>query len=915
MKDLTGPAQQAKEKLDGVSPVNILVLELPSPAGVKRYSDRDFTLGSWVMEGRVVDWGDVLLPPTVQALPLGSFHLSLDDNDFSLSELVSQVSFQGSRAQIYTHFEGNSLDDLVVIFEGVIESVGREEGKGTCQIELVDLTRGLDRPVGTVATKELFGDIDEGDEGRLLPVVYGRVRRARAVFARAGRRGVLLNSCADSDTTLYISGFEDLPSGTELKLRIGIEEMVGTISGIVFTVTERGRVICSGHVTDETNEYASFIDTALGGIDDEYVGYVVRMWVPGYNFGGAQVTSIQIMGSTPAAPQGRYERVWITRYDASSGKIEYTPSFMQTLGSGGSADGFVYNTIGRVFMPPRGWNYDILSQASAHEAGEEVRQVLDSYVYVANDAPSRRVRAVYVKGRGRLRFRASGTQPLSLQPGPLGTATRTPEGDETVEPERDVLIPLPPELWNANTNDSTTFPSIDHAVTTIHLVKPPSFLRGLVVREDELLVDLDGVPDGQGSYISNPAEVLKDAAMRFCGLSSGELDSDSFDDAASKMGALRFSFALNDLKLAREFLAELSFQARSSLGWRDGKLRIRYLTNFGAPPAATVTADHVVLDSVDVSWSEMASLVTEVHARWTGWGEEKGLVVRDAQAESAYGRRKTEIFFWGYSDRTHVANVAGFWLSRWKRVRKTVKLRTFLQKLELERGDPVELNVSPHFDSQLAVVDGLSHVPGSGRDGRPDRIELTMALPVWPGCSTSCEAECQTGCESACELGCQTGCELSCELVCEDGCQALCEVVCVTAVQNTCADGCQTSCTIGCEFQCTGQNMIQHVSCDTSCESICESTGCETSCTAWCVNCCQAGCEVWCQSSCTSMGCETACQGSGGCETACEAACETGCEIDCEASCELECEMGQCESMEVCTVCCMVACTGSSEPI
>ncbi len=447
-------------------------------------------------------------------------------------------------------------------------------------------------------------------------------------------------------------------------------------------------------------------------------------------------------------------------------------------------------------------------------------------------------------------------------------------------------------------------------MTTIRVAKPPSFLRGLVVRGDELLVDLDGVPDGGGSFLSNPADVLHDAAERYCGLSSGEIDAGSFDDAASKMGALRLAFALKEVKLSREFLAELAFQARSSLHWRDGKLSLRYLSNFGASPVATVTADHIVLDSVELSWSEMASLVTEIHACWVREGEEKGLVVRDADAESAFGRRKRAVDFWGYSDRAHVANVAGFWLSRWKRVRKTVRLRTFLQKLGVERGDPVELDASPHFDSQPAEVEGLSHIPGSGRTGRPDNIGLTLALPVWPGCSQSCEAECQTGCESACELQCQTGCELSCE----SGCQGLCEAVCVTAVENICADGCQTSCTLGCEFQCTGQNMVKYVSCDTSCESFCESSGCETACTAWCVNCCQAGCEVWCQGSCTSLGCETACQGAGGCETQCQTSCESGCEFDCEAGCQLECEVGQCESMEVCAVCCMVACTGSSEP-
>ncbi len=434
MKDLTRAAEAAKEKLNGVHPVNILVLELPSPAGVKRYSDGDFTLEGWEMEGRVADWGDVLLPPAVEALPLGSLHLFLDDGDHELSDLVSQVNWPGSRARAYQHFEGNSLDDLVVLFDGVIESVKRSDEKGTCEIELVDLTRALDRPVGTVATRELFPDIDDRDEGRLLPIVYGRVRRAKAVFARCGTKGILLSSCSDTDTTLYVSGFEDLTPGTELTLRMGVEEMVGTISGIVFTVTDRGRALYSGHVTDATNEYASLIDSSLGGVDDEHVGYVLRMWVPRYDFGGAQVSSVQVMGSNPPAGPGRYERAWIVRFDASSGKLEYAPPFMQTLGDPGTADGFVYGSVGRIFEPPTGWPYEILSQATSHEAGEEARQVLSSFAYVANDAPSLRVTAVYVRGRTKLSYRQGATVTLSFSPTPIGTATRTSEGDETAEP-------------------------------------------------------------------------------------------------------------------------------------------------------------------------------------------------------------------------------------------------------------------------------------------------------------------------------------------------------------------------------------------------------------------------------------------------------------------------------------------------
>ena len=259
--------------------------------------------------------------------------------------------------------------------------------------------------------------------------------------------------------------------------------------------------------------------------------------------------------------------------------------------------------------------------------------------------------------------------------------------------------------------------------------------------------------------------------------------------------------------------------------------------------------------------------------------------------------------------------ITNFWLNRWKNNYEILRLKAFLNVLELERGDIVELDLSGHYSDQPADVLSIDTQPGSGVDNSIDEMNLILRLPLYAGCTTKCEMACETGCEDACELtDCQTFCQESCEqTACESDCQESCEQFCTSTCELTCVTDCEAQCQAGCESGCQAEcelacllseeqctlacEFICVVGCETSCQSGCQTAcevGCESDCTTMCEYGCQSDCQNSCQYDCQSEGCQLGCENTG-CQTACEYDCETNCQSDCQLTCQLTCQ-NDCQS-------------------
>jgi hypothetical protein len=869
------PAAAAETLKNATAPVVVLRLDLAAPVGTKWYSDRALTVAGLTIEPRIASAGRILDELAAGRRPsVTDATFELRDDDGEIRSALEAVELQGASATVYQHFEGLTAATMTPLLEGVASGwVEYREADCVVRFDVTDCSRKWAVDVGHAADRDAFPNIEPRDEGRMLPIVFGSVRRARAACVRTGRRGTLLRDCGDGDSTLYVSGFESLEGGTALTLEIGRERVTGTVDGTRFTVTQRGGgTVASGTTTHDTGRLSSIRDTGLGGVDNEYVGLCLKVWITGALQEG-DVPFEYLIGtgsllSNPATSGWEYRL--IRRFDASTGTIEYWPPFT-VEGTRSETPALTVYGAGQAKLVHAGTHYEITTVPAPHRAGDRVREVVPGgWTYILNDAPSVRVATVYLYGRRVAEPVVISRSVLDMGGGAVGVLASGGVGEEDPPFEFDTWVPVDPELYEVDLADTTTFPALGRAITTVTFRRDPTALPGLAVRRGELRADLSGVEsagDGTGALVRNPADVIRALVTRWGGLDgAADVDSGSFDAAAASLAGRRFAFSLREMRDLPTVASELAFQATCVFRWRAGKASIKVLPRGAGAP------DHS-LDSVDrvegglvLSWDNAEDLVTQIVARFTEDGEPRELVVRDETAAGAWGVRTRACDFWAFADSAEVERAGRFWLARWCEVRRRAIVSTFLTTLEVEPGDVVAFDCDEFGGSPVsAEVAAVRHRPGSGVDGRMAGIDLDLRLPLTAGCSSSCELACESGCESACEGSCQSACESGCEVTCEAACQGLCELDCAAAAEFLCATACMAAaCEVACEVFVTGLDGWGCGACETACQVACEAA-------------CESVCEAYCESSCEST-----------CESSCESACESACESTCESGCESE---------------------------
>ena len=172
----------------------------------------------------------------------------------------------------------------------------------------------------------------------------------------------------------------------------------------------------------------------------------------------------------------------------------------------------VYGT-GHVKVIPVGAAYEITTLAAFHCAGDRVRETVEGgWTYILNDAPSVRVDAVYLFGKRVLEPMITPRPPVTLGGGVVGVLGSEGLGEEDPPLLENDWIPVAPELCSVDLCDTTTFPELGRAVTSVTFRSDPTALPGYSVAGADLRADISGVDsegDGTGTLVENPAEVIR----------------------------------------------------------------------------------------------------------------------------------------------------------------------------------------------------------------------------------------------------------------------------------------------------------------------------------------------------------------------------------------------------------------------
>lgn len=941
----------------------------------------------------VVDWGSVSIPGSAigsqqegSLYPLADYSVRLHLADASVrSVFMGTWPPVGEKAILYQYWDAPGLiwpTDAVVLYEGTVGSVAGGSAQSfrdkdvTIRLRVIDRFKSLlDKDVGIIAGKDVFSDVLEEDDGRVIPLVYGKADKVRAVCVKGPKGGRLMEACGKDDATLYIERGEEFPQGTPCVIRIGWEYIYGSFNGNTFAVTKRGcgpnadgsyltgTVGAPAHPENAQGEkdFRRVNVSGLGGIDDQYVGLwlgadVGTQYQPGeVYFRAASPSSLYARMSQWPGNSSHDSKQWrpINSYDATNGRLEVACPYVREGNRTVAPDDRLILSGTQVLLAPGSTLY-IGSLPAPHNAGEDVYEVLDEYVYALNAARSKAVKAAYFYGvKGEWRVPSDymreavdagggfiGLFDMVSPEGPGlvggGMVARGQDGGAwyglvgSVFRNRETdYQEIPSRFYSMNLNDTTWGP----VLTTITLKMLPVWIPYFRPQSLEIWADLAGAADAAGDLLENPARVIRDVLENRLGISSEDIDGASFGAAEGATNWLHLAGALERVVSGYELVADIAFQSRCRVRFEAGKIYLDYLKNglaaSAVPPA--ITKSLAVRDTLILDWEDAGEVINEIEFTWRDDQRRRRTArVQSAASIGAYGRKRASVEFWLHQLYQAARQVAQFWLERWAWPWRRGRVAGYLPFLPFQRGDTIEVTYDDWgLEGQKAEALDIAHTPGGA--GRMDEIAVDFRLPLRSGCASGCETYCETGCEADCENWCQTACELDCQTACETACQGLCQLACQVwaqvgqpqwfgcALGNRVgvADGRGPGAGDGFEAGFEGNTCTGCTSCQGSCVSGNCQSGCETACQpSYTVNQCESqcivgSCESTCQLTCTTV-CEHACQTCQtscqlGCQYTCEPACEGVCQSVCQmVACETACEVNHCEN--ACQVGCEVAC-------
>jgi len=890
--------------------------------------------------------------------PLSDYSLAVH-----LADATLRAIFLGNnppvheRCVLYQYWDDGALGwpaDAVILYEGTLGHIAGGSAQSfqdrdvTIRLHIIDRFKTLiDKDVGNKADKETFANVLEDHEGQVIPIVYGRAKKVRAICVKGPKRGALLRRICKDTTTLYIDGGENFTQGTPMTIRIGMEHIEGSFSGNTFTVTGRGASVATLTAASPANynaglgaSYKLVQHTDAAGVDDQYTGYwlgvAVGVWAPGdiATYGYVNANMGNALQSSVSGSNGYNSRQWvpIVRYDAANKVLElgwpYYREGRRTISPTGAGP----MSLGHQALVASGTSMTVGTLPAPHSQGEEVFEVHADYKYIVNNAPSHAIQGVYFHGikaewispsELAERFINSGggiisvgTVTLGQNPAPmsLGAGVNMAPStsafggaigaqDKDMNPE---MNPIESSFYSVDLDDNTWVADLGHNVTTLTFKILPQWIPGWTPDGFDIYVDLEGIENDGGNMIENPADVIDDVLQNRVGIAAADINTASFTAAATATNWLHFAGPIERIISGRELATWLAVQCRCRIQFEAGEIYLNYLINgSGAAVSPVIQKANIIMDTAQLRWEDPGEVINEIeYVTRDKDGKEASAVLKQSTSITDYGRKQTRLDMKLLSSKAEAKQVAHFWLDRWAWPWRRFGCRGYLPFLPFLRDDNVVVDWSDwSIDSVPGRVTDLRH--------EPDEINVDGIIYQYLGCSASCEGYCETGCESSCENWCQTGCETTgCEAACETACQTLCQLACTTAAENVngiCGANTGAAACIGCVMGCTTEAVDDAPGGE---EDNCK-TACQT-CQGSCVSACMVSCEVACETSYVTNDCDTSCI-VGGCESNCEAGgcetcCMTGCEVHTEAVCMNACEAAGCEPA------CEAGCEASCEP-
>ena len=224
MRALTSSTIAAADS-DSSQPYCLLSITFPPPIGIKWYAQEDFGAADathWNdAQGRVLEWGTVRVEVKSDRAVnvVGECTIRLRDEDKAVWGYFQQVEPQRSWVTIYHQFRGNAAADLVTVHAGIVNAPCTwSEKDHAVALDVTDISTYFDHTVGNYADRLDYPDVVQTDENKLIPIVFGHVKRIKAVALDFGPVTELARQVGYYDMGLFVNDAEKFPQDTPCQI-------------------------------------------------------------------------------------------------------------------------------------------------------------------------------------------------------------------------------------------------------------------------------------------------------------------------------------------------------------------------------------------------------------------------------------------------------------------------------------------------------------------------------------------------------------------------------------------------------------------------------------------------------------------------------------------------------------------------
>ena len=640
------------------------------------------------------------------------------------SDIASDYSFEFAEVSIWWVTANSLSGDEVLFFRGRAEELSQITEE-ICRLRVTEFSASLeDRAIFTRLSGDDYPGADPDDIGKVIPIIYGSASKVRALAADAGSISNLTAGISDSVTTITLSDSSAFPaSGT---VQIDAEQITfagnsnnqltgcarganGTDavahdkgaavaevqSAYVYLLADHPVKAISAVYVDDVRQTSQFT-AYTGQAGDEYSGY------------GAKAVIVFNVRPT-IEKQVNLEHTHVDNIGVNDGigvndNIGYTSSVTTKRVNPNS-----HTTGGSVTNPAKAYDgnesqYASLANGSAwlrlHFPSTSYGTISTQYVWAKLGSGTLSISGgwspSYVSGLDSggewVRFSKSGGawSDYFQVTGPTG-------GTIVVEVYKDVdYTPTLTKSGSAYKSGSAT--KTGETTGSLTGNTTAETVIGLVVA-----ADAEGYrDDASGTYtgvaealIERPDHIRKHMLIELYGLSTTEIDADSFDDAGTEFNTNSYTLAvvLDKEWGFAELARALAFQTRCAIFWSGGAERMVWL-----PDSAAADGDITRREVADYELNRTPrnrirnSFTALYNRRWDRSGDEAyrdAETASDAPSQSKFGKL-AETYRWDWiTSQATAADVLDFWKTFFKRERWTIKAKSFWNGLKYEPGDVV----------------------------------------------------------------------------------------------------------------------------------------------------------------------------------------------------------------------------------